>query len=83
MSETSPNTSTHHIQKDRQGHYLPGGPGVKTVSSQCRGLGFNSRVGNQVPYATTQTQHSKKKKKKKKLNKYFFKNTDNNQCWRR
>ena len=36
------------------------------LCSQCRGLGFDPRSGNQIPYAVTETQHSQ-------INKYFLK----------
>ena len=32
---------------------LPGGPVVRTLSSQCRGPGFDPWWGNKVPHAPT------------------------------
>ena len=44
---------------------FPGGPLAKTPHSQCRGPGFNPQSGNQIPHATTKTQHSQ-------INFFFF-----------
>ena len=35
-----------------------GGPGAKTLCSQCRGLGFDPWSGNQIPHATTKIKGS-------------------------
>ena len=42
-------TLQHITFKKAHRDCLPGGPVVKTLGSQRRGLGFNSRLGNQVP----------------------------------
>ena len=42
--------------------YFPGGLMAKIPHSQCRGPGFHSWSGNQIPTATTKTQHSQIKK---------------------
>ena len=55
-------TLQHITFKKADRDCLPGGPVVKTLGSQRRGLGFNSRLGNQVPQATTKTQQSQKLK---------------------
>ena len=43
---------------------FPGGPVVKTLSFQCRGIGLIPGPGTKIPHAV---QDSKKKKKKKPL----------------
>ena len=45
---------------------FPGGPEAKTVSFQCRGLGFNPWSVNQIQQAATKTQSSQKETKKNK-----------------
>ena len=46
---------------------FPGGPVVKTQSSQCRGPGFNPWSGNYVSHAPAKTWHSQ-------INKYWKNN---------
>ena len=43
---------------------FPGGSAAKTLSSQCRGLGFALWSENQILHAATKTWHSQIKKKK-------------------
>ena len=44
--------------KAREEWDLPGGPGVKTPWSQCRGPRFNLWSGNQIPHVTTKSSHA-------------------------
>ena len=44
---------------------FPGGPVVKILCSQCRGLGLDSWLGNQIPHAATKIWHSQKRKERK------------------
>ena len=37
---------------------FPGGPGAKTLHSQCRGPRFDPKLGSDIPRAATKTQHS-------------------------
>ena len=50
---------------------FPGGPVAKTPCSQCRGPGLDPWPGNQIPSATTKTQHSQ-------INTRFLTTTDQN-----
>ena len=60
----------HLLEKSPHSHiiiscrHFPGGPVVKTLSSQCRGPRFNRWSGNYIPHTT-----KKKKKKKNSLKK--------------
>ena len=35
-----------------------GGPVAKTLCPQCRGPGFNTWLGNQIPHATTKSSNA-------------------------
>ena len=48
-----------------KGWDFPGGPGIKTLCSECRGSGFNLWAGNYIPHAATKAWFSQ-------INTFFF-----------
>ena len=58
MPESHKNESGIKLYFKSESGNSPGGPVVKTPCSQGRGPGFDSWLGNRLPYATTKTQHS-------------------------
>ena len=61
------NLSVAQILKSKNKAFrdFPGCPVAKILCSQCRGLGFDPWLGNQILHVAAKTWHSRKRKERK------------------